>query len=143
MADHRLTHRADGRQHGWQQTRVFDTDLVVLGAEGLGHQVRILEFVPAHAARRLEADAERAQAALPGIRQKSDYQARIKAAREQYASRHVGHHAPTHGLFQQASQLFYPDFGLQRHLRAREARAPVDLIALAAVGLDDAQRRGG
>ena len=53
-------------------------------------EVGVPELVALLVADRLEADAERRQPVLAGLGQQADDEARVEAAREQHADRHVG-----------------------------------------------------
>jgi hypothetical protein len=111
----------------------------MLRTAGSTAEIRVLELVAAHTAGRLETDAERAQLALARGGQKPDDQARIQPARQQYAGGYVRDHASLYGLLQLGEQLLLPFLRRQRRALAREARSPINLIALAAVCFDDAQ----
>ena len=90
VADHRLAHRADRPVERGQHPVGSDADLVMVGAEAFGHDVRPAEFVALDAAHRLEADGEGRQPVLSGLGEQPDDQAGVDAAGQQAADRHVG-----------------------------------------------------
>ena len=90
VADHRLTHRADRPVERGQHPVGPDADLVVVGVEALGDDVRPPELVALHAAGRLEADGEGRQPVLTGLGEQADDQAGVDTAGQQAADRDVG-----------------------------------------------------
>ena len=85
-----------------------DVDLVVVGAELLRDEVGVLVLVALLPARRREADAEGRQAALAGLGEQRDDEARVEAAGEQHPDRHVGDHPPLDGAAQRVEDLLLP-----------------------------------
>ena len=97
MGDHRLAHRGDRAVERRQHPGGVDVDLVVVGGELLGDHVGVAELVALADADVVEADAEGGQLLLSrGLGQQRDDQARVKAAGEQHADRHVGDHPALH-----------------------------------------------
>ena len=90
VADHRLAHRADRAVEGGQHPVGPDPDLMMVGAEAFGDDVRPPELVALDAARRFEADGKRRQPRLPRLGEQANDQARVDAAGQQAAHGHVG-----------------------------------------------------
>ena len=90
VADHRLAHRADRPVERGQHPVGVDADLMVVGVEALGDDVRILEFVTLDAADGFEADREGLQPVLAGFGQQTDDQAGVDATRQQASDRNIG-----------------------------------------------------
>ena len=141
MADHRLAHRGHRRLQRWHQVTGGHLELVVVGAEGLRHQVGVDELVALPAADGVEADGEGGQpgAGLALAGQQRHHQAGVQAAGEQHAHRHVGDHPAAYRGGQRLQQGVLPVAG--RPVGARrvpgEGRVPVDPLVGAAVRLVD------
>ncbi len=143
VAHHRLGHRRDGVGQCLQHVGGRDADLVVPGAELLGHDVRVLELVAGFPADRLEADRKSFQTRLPQLGEQRHDQARIDAAREQHADRHVGDHAALDGSAQRGFNHRFAFRGRQRGQRDVRAhwQRPVDAVAAGTIRREGGNRR--
>jgi hypothetical protein len=80
--------------------RAYD-QLVVVGAEELGHAAGVLELVEA---RVVEADRERLHGRVQQLAHQRDVRRRVDAAGEEDPERDVAHHPPPDGPAQQVEQ---------------------------------------
>ena len=112
MAHHGLAHGGDGLGNGRQEPAAPDHDLAVVGAEPLGHQVRVLELVPRLAPGRLEADAEGLEPVLALLVEQGHNERGVDAAREEHAHRDVGHHPPPDRGAERVHERLLPDAGV-------------------------------
>lgn len=143
VGDHRLAHRADRALQRGQHPGGVDADLVVVGAEPLGHDVGVDEFVTLDAADRFEADGEGRQSCWPASASRPTI-AGVHPAREQAADRHVGDQAALDGGTQRVENRVLPvAFAPVGPVRATaEIRRPVGDLTSLAVRLDGQQGAG-
>ena len=80
----------------------LDDELVVVGAEMLRDQARVLQLVER---RLVEADREGLHARAGGLRHQADHHARVDAAGEKRAERHVADQMRGDGAGQHVAQL--------------------------------------
>ena len=85
MADHRFAHRCEGAGQLFENLRLANAQLVVLGAVMLGDQVGVLELVTALAAGIFKANREGRQRLSTGLAEQANQQAGIYPAGEQHA----------------------------------------------------------
>ena len=142
VADHRLAHRADRAVERGQHPVGADADLMVVGVEALGDDVRVLELVALDAADGFEADGERLQPVLTGFGQQPDDQAGVDAARQQASDRYVGDQPALDREPQRGENRVLPiAFGPVRPvLAAAEVGLPVRRRGATTVGLDRDER---
>jgi hypothetical protein len=96
----------------------------VIGGEALGDEIGIDELVALLAVGLLEADGEGLEVLLALLGEEPDDDARIDAAREQHADRHVGDHAALDGAAQLVEHHVAPVLERRSVLAACAVREP-------------------
>ena len=120
-------------------------DLVVVGVEGLGHQVGIEVLVAGFAVGSVEADAKRGQPMLTLLGEQRHHHRGVDAAGQQHTDRHVGDHPAFHAGTQRVHQRGLPVAGRPGRLVRIPTKVgvPVDGVGVRTVWLDHPHRCRG